>query len=274
MREVARALVVPEAAMAKRLTRARRKIAVAQIPYSAPSAAELPRRLLGVLTTVYLLFNEGYSATEGADHIRSLTGEAIRLGRMLLDVLPAEPGVTGLLALMLLQDSRRAARLDEHGRVVLLADQDRTRWDRAAIAEGMTLLGVALRRNPLRPEFYATQAAIAACHALADTWAATNWAAVLSWYDVLLTISETAVIRVNRAVAIAELYGPQAGLRALDEIGALSGYAPLPCARAELLQRLGRYTEAAAACREAIDLPGNTAQLEHLRRQLSRCERG
>lgn len=274
-REVGRALLVPEATMVKRLTRARRKIAVAQIPYLTPSSAELPSRLLGVLTTVYLLFNEGYTATEGADHIRSqLTGEAIRLGRMLLDVFPAEAGVTGLLALMLLQNSRRATRLDEHGRVVLLADQDRTRWDRAAIGEGMTLLGVALRRTPVRPDLYATQAAIAACHALADTWAATNWAAVLSWYDVLLTINDTPVVRVNRAVAVAELHGPQAGLSALAEISPLAGYAPLPSARAEMLQRLGRYVEAATAWREAIELPGNAAQLEHLRRQLSSCEQG
>ncbi len=201
-----------------------------------------------------------------------LTGEALRLGRMLIDLLPAEASVTGLLALMLLQDSRRAARLDEHGRVVLLADQDRTRWDRTAIAEGMTLLGAALRRTPIKPDLYATQAAIAACHALAENWTATNWAAVFSWYEVLLTISDTPVVRVNRAVAVAELHGPQAGLTALERVGALPGYAPLPAARAEMLQRLGRNSEAAAAWREAIALTGNSAQRDHLRQQLTRSE--
>lgn len=272
--EVARALVLPETAMAKRLTRARRKIAVAQIPYSTPSAADLPHRLRGVLTTVYLLFNEGYSATAGDDPIRSqLSGEAVRLGRLLLELLPAEASVTGLLALLLLQDSRRAARLDERGNIVLLADQDRTRWDRTAIAEGMTLLGAALRRTPTKPDLYATQAAIAACHALAETWNATNWVSVLSWYDVLLTISDTPVVRLNRAIAVAELHGPLAGLAALEGVGALPGYAPLPSARAELLHRLGRNTEAAAAWQEAIDLPGNRARREHLRERLTRSTR-
>jgi RNA polymerase sigma factor (sigma-70 family) len=259
--EVARALLVAEATMAKRLTRARQKIAVAGIPYRTPAAAELPSRLRGVLATVYLLFNEGYNASAGDDLIRSqLTGEALRLGRLLCELLPGEADVTGLLALMLLQSSRQSARLDEYGNVVLLADQDRTKWDREAIAEGMTLLGVALRRTPTRPDPYVVQAALAACHALAETWAATNWDAVVSWYDVLLTVADTPVVRLNRAVALAERDGPGAGLAALDEVGALGGYAPLPAVRAELLYRLGRWDEAAVAYRQAIASPGNAAQ--------------
>ncbi len=271
--EVGRALLVPEATMAKRLTRARRKIAVAGIPYRTPPASELPRRLDAVLATIYLLFNEGYTATAGDDLIRSqLTAEALRLGHLLGELLPGEPSVIGLLALLLLQNSRHAARLDGHGDVVLLADQDRTRWDRAAIAEGMSLLGVALRRTPTHPDLYVTQAAIAACHALAETWAATNWQAVVSWYDVLLTINDTPVVRLNRAVAVAELHGAQAGLAALDDVGALSGYAPLPAVRAELLYRLGRSDEAAAAYRQALDLPLNRAHQRHLLQRLDQCQ--
>ena len=173
--EVARALLVPEATMAKRLTRARRKISVANIPYRIPTVDELPERLISVLATVYLLFNEGYNASVGDDLIRSdLTVEAIRLSRLLYELLPQEPGTSGLLALLLLQESRHGARLDDVGDIVLLADQDRTKWDRSAIWEGMCLLGVALRRTPTRPDLYATQAAIAACHVLAPTWCETN----------------------------------------------------------------------------------------------------
>lgn len=272
--EVARALLVPEATMAKRLTRARRKIAVAGIPYRSPSAGDLPHRLGAVLATVYLLFNEGYHASAGDDLIRSqLVGEALRLTRLLRELLPGEASVTGLLALMLLQSSRHRARLDEHGEVVLLADQDRTKWDRDAVAEGMTLLGVALRRTPTRPDLYATQAAIAACHALAATWEHTNWEAVISWYDVLLSINDTPVVRVNRAVAVAELHGPQAGLAALDEVGDIPDFTSLPAVRAELLYRLGRLEEAAAAYRQALDLPGNSTQRRHLHQRLARIER-
>jgi len=271
--EVGRALLVPEATMAKRLTRARRKIAVAAIPYRTPNAAELPQRLRGVLATVYLLFNEGYNASAGDDLLRSqLTDEALRLARLLYVLLPGEASVTGLLALLLLQNSRQLARLDTHGEVVLLADQDRALWDAAAIAEGMTLLGVALRRTPTRPDLYATQAAVAACHALAGTWAETNWEAVVSWYDVLLTINDTPVVRLNRAVAVSERDGAQAGLDDLEAVGALPGYAALPAVRAELLYRLGRFEEAAAAYREALDLPGNRAQVRHLELRLARSE--
>ena len=271
--EVGRALLVPEATVAKRLTRARRKIAVATIPYRAPAAAELPQRLRGVLGTIYLLFNEGYNASAGADLIRSqLTAEALRLSRLLLELLPGEVSVTGLLALLLLQSSRHAARLGDNGGVVLLADQDRTRWDRNAIAEGMALLGVALRRTPTKPDLYATQAAIAACHALAVTWETTNWEAVVSWYDVLLTINNTPVVRLNRAVAVSELRGPQEGLAALEEIGDVPGYLSLPAVRAELLYRLRRWDDAATSFREALDLPANGAQRRHLHERLARCE--
>ncbi len=271
--EVGRALLVPEATMAKRLTRARRKIAVAAIPYRAPAATELPRRLRGVLATIYLLFNEGYNASAGEDLIRSqLTAEALRLSRLLLELLPGEASVIGLLALLLLQSSRHAARLGDDGEVVLLADQDRRRWDRKAIAEGMTLLGVALRRAPTEPDLYATQAAIAACHALAATWEATNWDAVVSWYDVLLTINDTPVVRLNRAVAISELRGPRAGLAALAEIGELPGYPSLPAVRAELLYRLRRWDDAATSFRAALAMPANNAQRRHLHERLARCE--
>jgi len=267
--EVARALLVPEATMAKRLTRARRKIAVAGIPYRVPGPAELPGRLRGVLLTIYLLFNEGYSATGGEDPVRyELCGQAVRLTRLLVQVLPSEASPTGLLALLLLQDSRRAARLGSDGEVVLLPDQDRTRWDRGLVIEGLALLGAALRRTPLRPDLYATQAAVAACHALAPTWEQTDWAAVTSWYDVLLTISDTPVVRLNRAVAVAELSGPAAGLAALDEVGPLPDYAPLPAARAELLHRLGRRAEAVAAWQEALSLPLNRAQRLHIDRRI------
>ena len=269
--EVGRALLVPEATMAKRLTRARRKIAVAGIPYRTPSASEVPGRLRGVLVTVYLLFSEGYAASGGEALIRQhLTSEAIRLARLLHLLVPEDAGVTGLLALVLLQSSRDDARLDERGEVVLLADQDRSRWDQALIAEGMTLLGVALRRSPTRPDLYTTQAAIAACHALAETWASTNWDAIVSWYDVLVGISDTPVVRLNRAVAVAELRGPAAGLAELDLLGAL-GHAALPAVRAELLVRMGRRHEAATAFRQALAFPTNAAQRRHLAQRLAAC---
>jgi RNA polymerase sigma-70 factor (ECF subfamily) len=270
--EVARALVVPEATMAKRLTRARRKIAVAAIPYRTPSPEELPGRLSGVLSTVYLLFSEGYHATSGDDPVRrELTADAVRLARLLRELLPEEPATTGLLALMLLQSSRHAARTDEHGDLVLMADQDRSRWDRAAIAEGMTLLGVALRRTPTRPELYTTQAAIAACHAIAPTWADTNWDAVISWYDVLLGITDTPVVRLNRAVAVAERDGPEVGLAELEQIPALPGYPALDAVRGELLLRLDRPDEAGASLERALSRQANAAQRRHIERRLAGC---
>jgi len=268
--EVARALLVPEATMAKRLTRAKQKIAQARIPYRVPAARELPDRLAGVAATVYLIFNEGYAAGTGDALVRvGLTAEAIRLGRLLADLMPDEPTVLGLLALMLLHDARRAARVDERGRQVLLADQDRTRWDAAAIAEGVALVGAALRRSPGRPDAYAVQAAVAACHALAPSYAATDWDAVVSWYDVLRTVLDTPVVRLNRAVAVAERDGPAAGLALVDAIDGLAAYPWWHATRAELLHRLGAAGPARAAYERALALAMSEPQLTHLENRLA-----
>jgi RNA polymerase sigma-70 factor (ECF subfamily) len=266
--EVARALLVPEATMAKRLTRAKQKIAQAGIPYRVPAAAELPGRLTGVAATVYLIFNEGYAAGAGADLVRAaLTTEAVRLARLLVELMPDEPTALGLLALLLLHDARRCARVDGDGRPVLLADQDRTRWDAGAIKEGVELVGTALRRTPDRPDRYVVQAAIAACHALAPSYAATNWDAVVSWYDVLLTVQDTPVVRLNRAVAVAERDGPAAGLALVDAIAGLGTYPWWHATRAELLHRLGEADAARAAYQRAVTLAMSEPQVEHLRRR-------
>jgi RNA polymerase sigma-70 factor (ECF subfamily) len=263
--EVGAALLVPEATMAKRLTRARQKITKAAIPYTIPADHELPDRLRGVLTTVYLLFTTGYAPT-GAPR-PALVDEAVRLTRLLRDLMPGEPSVLGLLALELLQDSRRDARHNAAGSPVLLADQDRGRWRRDLITEGVLLVGEGLRRTPDHPDPYVVQSAIAACHALAPTWADTDWAAVLSWYDVLLTVADTPVARLNRAVAVGELRGPAAGLAAVEAVDDLDGYPLWHAARAELLARLDRVVEAQAAYAEALALPQDDAQLTHLRRR-------
>jgi RNA polymerase sigma factor (sigma-70 family) len=269
--EVARGLMVPEATMAKRLTRAKQKIAQAAIPYRVPAAEELPARLAGVAAVIYLIFNEGYTAGSGADLVRStLTAEAIRLARLLAELMPDEPTVLGLLALLLLlHDARRGARVDGVGRPVLLADQDRTRWDAEAIREGIELVAVALRRTPDRPDSYVVQAAIAACHALAPGYADTSWDAVISWYDVLLTMQDTPVVRLNRAVAVAERDGPAAGLALIDEIGDLAAYPWWHATRAELLHRTGRTQAARAAYERALALGMSEPQLAHLRRRLA-----
>ena len=268
--EVARALLVSEATMAKRLTRAKQKIAYARIPYRVPPAEELPRRLSAVAATVYLIFNEGYAAGAGADLVRvGLADEAIRLGRLLAELMPDEPTVLGLLALMLLHDARRAARVDDRGHPVLLPDQDRSRWDGAAIREGVELVGAGLRRTPDRPDAYVVQAAIAACHALAVSYPRTDWDAVISWYDVLLTVHDTPVVRLNRAVAVAERDGPAAGLALVDQLGNLDGYPWWHATRAELLQRLGRTEPARAAYRQAIALGMSEPLTAHLRRRLA-----
>jgi RNA polymerase sigma factor (sigma-70 family) len=258
--EVARALLVPEATMAKRLTRAKGKIAQAGIPYRVPAAEELPDRLDGVATTVYLIFNEGY---EGR---RELAAEAIRLGRVLAELMPDEPTVLGLLALMLLQESRREARLS-NGTPVLLADQDRMLWDAQAIKEGVELVGVALRRSSSNR--YAVQAAIAACHALSPSYAETNWDAVISWYDVLSTVHDTPVVRLNRAVAVGERDGPAAGLALVEGIDGLDGYPWWHASRAELLNRLGDKDSARVAYERALALGLNEPTAEHLRRRIS-----
>jgi RNA polymerase sigma-70 factor (ECF subfamily) len=263
--EVGRALLVPEATMSKRLTRAKQKIAKARIPYRVPAAAELPDRLRGVTTTAYLLFTEGYGRSDGA----AAADEAIRLGRLLHELMPDEPSVTGLLALMLLQNSRRPARFAPDGDPVPLAEQDRARWHRPSITEGVVLVGEGLRRTPDRPDPYVVQAAIAACHALAPTSADTDWTAVLSWYDVLLTVHDTPVVRLNRAVAVSERHGPAAALVELDALPGLTGYPLWHATRAELLTRLDRVDEARAAFDAALALPLSEAQRAHVAGRLA-----
>jgi len=266
--EVARALLVPEATMTKRLTRAKQKIARAGIPYRVPDDHELPERLRGVLSTVYLLFNEGYGPT--ATPRPALVDEAVRLTRLLRELMPGEASVLGLLALELLLDSRRDARHDADGRPVLLADQDRGRWRAELVQEGVILVGEGLRRSPDRPDPYVVQAAIAACHALAPRYADTDWTAVLSWYDVLLTVADTPVVRLNRAVAVGERDGPAAGLAAIDAVTGLDDYPLRHASRAELLARLGHTADARAAYAAALALPQDAAQLAHLRRRAER----
>ncbi|MFI5909275.1 RNA polymerase sigma factor [Dactylosporangium sp. NPDC051541] len=257
--DVARALLLPEATVAKRLTRAKQKIRQARIPYRVPADADLPARLTGVAATLYLIFNDGY--TRGTP---LLVGEAIRLARLLARLMPDEPAALGLLALLLLQDSRHDARLAPDGTLVLLRDQDRSRWDRAAIREGVTILGTALRRSPARPDRYAVQAAIAACHALAPAYERTDWDAVISWYDVLLTIQDTPVVQLNRAAAIAERDGPAAALPLLDALGSLESYPWWHATRAELLLRLGDHRAAAEAFTRALALELSPPQRTHL----------
>ena len=267
--EVAGSLLVKPETMAKRLTRARRKIAVAGIPYETPSPEELPRRLRGVLTTIYLLFNEGYHATGGETPLRAqLTREAIRLATLLRQLLPDSVSATGLAALLHLHDARRPARLDAAGMPLLLSEQDRSRWDRAAIQRGLMLLGLALRASSDRPDLFVIQAAIAACHDLAATWEETNWAAIVSWYDVLLTLQDTPVVRFGRAVALGELRGPSAGLVALKGVEGLEEHLPFVAARAELLARCGRLAEARTAYGAALELRTNQATRQKLAERL------
>ena len=268
--EIASSLLVTPSTMAKRLTRARRKIEVARIPYEPPSPEELPERLRGVLAVIYLMFNEGYHASAGDGPLRRrLTGEAIRLVTLLRELLPDRAPVLGLAALLHLQDARRPARLDSDGEPVRLAEQDRSRWDRQSITRGMTLLGLALRGTPMRPDPYVVQAAIAACHDLAPTWEATNWEAIVSWYDVLLTVHDTPVVRLGRAVAVGELRGPETGLAELEPIEGLEHHLPFVAARAELLARCGRLAEARAAYRAALGLPTNAATRRSLAARLA-----
>ncbi len=268
--EVASALLVNEATMAKRLTRARRKIADAAIPYRVPTAEELPERLDAVLATVYLLFNEGYHATAGAGLMRrQLSAEAIRLATLVRELLPDQMPAIGLEALLRLTDARSQARLDEDGGMVRLAEQDRSLWSQVQIRRGLALLGVALRLSTDRPHPYVVQAAIAACHDLAPTWQATNWPAVVSWYDVLLGVTDTPVVRLNRGIALAELHGPARGLAEIDAIEIVGDYLPLTAARAELLARCGRVSEARAAFEAALGMPGNDATKHELRQRLA-----
>jgi len=266
--EIARAMLVPESTMAKRLTRTKQKIAQARIPYRVPSDADLPDRLPAVLTTIYLIFNEGYAASGGERAVRSeLVDESIRLARLLRELMPDEASVLGLLALVLLQDSRRAARVDRAGALVLLPDQDRSLWDGQQIVEGVRLVGKAVQRSPDRPDSYVVQAAIAACHALAPSYPETDWPAIVSWYDVLLTVTDTPVVRLNRAAALAERDGPSAGLAEMDGISGLQDYPYWHASRADLLDRLGRRAEATEAFDRALRLRLNDSHSEHLRRR-------
>ena len=260
--EVAAAFLVPERTMAQRITRAKRKIAAARIPYRVPRDAELPDRLAGVLATVYLVFNEGYLPRTGPDPVRAdLSGEAIRLARTLRELMPDEPEVTGLLALLLLIDARRAARVVD-GRLVPLDEQDRGAWDAAMVAEGHGLVRECLRRN--RPGHYQLLAAVNAVHTDAATYEATDWRQIVALYDQLLVVSPTPVVALNRAVAVAELEGPDAGLELVDALD-LAGYQPFHVTRADLLRRLGRREEARAAYDRAIEMTDNEAERAFLR---------
>ena len=264
--EVARAFLVSESTMAARITRAKKKIAAARIPYRVPSAAELPERVDSILAVVHLVFTTGHTAPVGDELVRrDLVERSLDLTRMLSALLPGNPDVLGLLALILLTDARRDTRTGDDGRLLLLAEQDRSAWDRAAIGEGIALVHEALRSRP--PGRYALQAAIAAVHAEAPSWDLTDWAEVVALYDVLAQIWPSPVVALNRAVAVGFARGAAAGLAELDRLGdepQLAGYSYLPAARAEFLRQLGRDAAAQLAYEEALLLTGNAVERQFL----------
>nr|WP_100247068.1 RNA polymerase sigma factor [Streptomyces viridochromogenes] len=257
--QIARAFLVAEPTMAQRLVRAKAKIRNAGIPYRVPRDADLPDRLTGVLTVVYLIFNQGYEGEAG------LCEEALRLGRLLAELMPDEPEVTGLLALMLLVESRRDARRDDHGELVPLPEQDRDRWDRELIAEGQGLVRRCLRRN--RPGPYQIQAAVQAVHSDAPTAEATDWGQILQLYDQLMAIAPSPVVALNRAVAVAEVEGPRQALDLVDALD-LDGYRVFHAVRADLLRRLGRNTQALRAFEAALALTVSPAERAFLQRRM------
>uniref|UniRef100_UPI003F496467 RNA polymerase sigma factor n=1 Tax=Nonomuraea bangladeshensis TaxID=404385 RepID=UPI003F496467 len=272
--EVARAFLVQESAMAARITRAKKKISAARIPYRVPAPEDLPERVSAVLDVVHLVYTTGHAAPAGTQLVRQdLVDSAIHLARTLHQLVPGDGRVAGLLALMLLTDARRTTRVSDTGELVLLDDQDRTRWDTRQIAEGTTLLAQALQQGPTR---FAVQAAIAAVHAEAATWEDTDWTEIVGLYDVLWRLWPSPVVELNRAVAIGLRDGPQAGLAALDPMlaePALATYGYLSAARADFLRRLGRWEEADAAYAEALAMTDNLVERAFLTRRLTEVRR-
>ena len=272
--EVGRAFLVSETTMAARITRAKKKIAVARIPYRVPPVEELPSRIDAVLTVLHLLYTTGHTAPVGVDLVhRDLVERSLDLARVLRTLLPDDAGVAGLLALILLTDARHATRLGDDGHIVLLADQDRAQWDRAAIGEGVMLVREALRRRP--PGRFALMAAIAAVHAEAPSWDATDWSEIVGLYDLLVEIWPSPVVALNRAVAIGLSDGPAAGLAALDAVATeplLATYSYLASARADFLRRLGRTNEARNAYQEALLLSENVVERAFLADRLGQLE--